>query len=90
MVLRKTAKKFDGINPESVRAYNRSHISKTVGIAVVGVDSEDILENFGIAIKLVLKRSQSAKVIQGKFAGKNVFIIKYKGDIHYVGCNTTV
>ena len=51
MILRKTAKKFDGINPEALREYHKSHILDTMGIVVVGVDFEDSLDNGG-AIKL--------------------------------------
>ena len=52
VLLRKTAKKFDGLNPEAVGAYHRSHISETMGIDVVGVDFEDILDNGSREIKL--------------------------------------
>ena len=48
MLLRETANKLYGINQEAVRAYHKSHISKTTGIAVVGVAFEDILDNCGI------------------------------------------
>ena len=43
--LLKTSNKFDGINLESVRAYHKSRISKTVSIAVVGMDFWGTLEN---------------------------------------------
>ena len=60
-----------------------------MGIYVVGVDFEDILENGGRAIKLVFQISKGAKVIQGKLAGKNSFIIENKWDTNYVYCNLT-
>ena len=40
VLLRKTAKKFDGLNPEVVRVYSKSYISNTMGISVVVVDFE--------------------------------------------------
>ena len=53
VLLRKTAKTFDGINPEAVRAYHKYHISKTIGISVLGVGFEDSLDNVGGEIKLI-------------------------------------
>ena len=53
--LRKTANNLDGIHPEAVRAYHKSHISKTTGIAVVGVAFEDILYNGVRAINLLFR-----------------------------------
>ena len=47
MLLRKTAKKVYGLNPESMRVYHKSHILKTVVIAVVGVSFEDSFDNDG-------------------------------------------
>ena len=82
MLLLETDKKFDGLKPETVRAYYKSHISKPMGIDVVVTDFEYILENGGKEIKLVLQRSQSAKVIQGKLVDRNGVIIIKKGDIH--------
>ena len=43
MLLRKKDKQFDGINPEAVRAYHKSHISNTMGIAGVGMNFENSL-----------------------------------------------
>ena len=62
VVLRKTSRKFDGLNPEAVRAYYNSHISNNIGITVLGVYFEDSLENAGRSIYL-FQRSRSAKVI---------------------------
>ena len=84
----KIDKKFDGLNPEVVREYNKFHILKNMGIALVGMDFEDRLENGSRAIELFLI-SQSKKVRQRKLVGKNGVIIKNKGDIHYVDCNIT-
>ena len=41
-----------------MRAYQKSHISNTIGIAVVGVDFEDILENGGRSIEIFSKSSK--------------------------------
>ena len=87
MILRKTAKKFDGINPEALREYHKSHILDTMGIVVVGVDFEDSLDNGG-AIKLFF-RYQSAKVRQRNIVDNIGVIIKNKEDAHYVDCNVT-
>ena len=57
MLLCKTAKKFDGLKPEVVRAYHKSHISKTMGISVVVMGFEDSVENGGRATKLVFQIS---------------------------------
>ena len=53
--LRKTANNLDGIHPEAVRAYHKSHIKKDMRIAVVGMDFEDSLEKGGRAIKIFFK-----------------------------------
>ena len=87
MLLCKTAKKFDGINPGAVRAYHKYHISNTMGIDIVGMDSEDILENGGREIKLFFQRYKSAKVIQRKLVGNIGVIDKNKINIRYAGCN---
>ena len=60
-----------------------------MGIAVVGMDFEDILSNGGRAINLVFQRYQSSKVIQRNIVGNNGVIIKNKGEINYVDCNVT-
>ena len=52
MLLRTFDNKFDCINPEEVRSYNKYHISKTVSDYVVGVDIVHSLENGSIAIKI--------------------------------------
>ena len=72
-----------------MRAYHKPHVSKSVGIYVVGVDFQDILENGGRAIKLVFQISKSAKVRHRKLVAENGVIIKNKWDIHYVDCNIT-
>ena len=61
VILCKTANKSDGIKTEAVRAYHRYHISKIMGISVVGMDFDYSLENGGRAIKLFFQRFQSAK-----------------------------
>ena len=72
-----------------MRAYNKSYISNTMGIVVVGMDSEYSLENCVYDINIYFQRSQSEKVRQRKIVGKNGVIIKKKGEIHYVDCNVT-
>ena len=44
MLICKKAKIFDRINPEAVREYHKSHISKTLSISVVGMYSEESLD----------------------------------------------
>ena len=78
VLIRKTANRFDGLNPEAVREYHKFHISNTVGIAVVGVDFEDISNNGVRSIKLIFQRVQSSKVIHRNLVGKNGVIIKIK------------
>ena len=63
MPLRKTANKFDGLNPEAVREYHKSHFSKTMSISVVSMSFEDILDDSGRLVKLVFQKYQSSKVI---------------------------
>ena len=82
MLLLKTATTCDGLNKKAVSAYYRSHTSKTMVIAVVGMDFEDSLDNCGIAIKLVFQRTQGAKVRQRYLVDKNGVIIKNKVGIH--------
>ena len=55
VVIRKISNKLDGINPEAVRKYHKSHMSKAMSIAVVGVYFEDILYNGGKATNLFFK-----------------------------------
>ena len=87
MLLHKTAKKFDGINPVAVREYHKYHISNTMGIAVVEMDFGYSLENFGRVIKCFFQRSQSSNNRQRNLVGKNGVIIKNTLDIHYVDYN---
>ena len=75
MLIHKTANKFDGINPESVREYNKSHISKTTVIFVVEMDFEYILDNGGREIN-IFQISQSEKVIKINLVVNNDVIIK--------------
>ena len=89
MILRETAKKFYGLNPEAVREYHKSHISKTMGIAVLAVGFVDSLESGGRSIKIDFKRYHSSKVRQRNIVGKNGIIIQKKGDSHYIYFNVT-
>ena len=57
MILRKTDNKCDKINQGTVRVYNKYHISNTIGIALVGVDFKDSLDNGGRSIKIFSKIS---------------------------------
>ena len=78
MLISKIDQKIDGQTPEADRAYHKSHISKTIGIDIVGMDFESILENGGRSINIVLQRNQSAKVRHRKLVAENGVIIKYK------------
>ena len=89
MLLRKANNKFDGINPESLRAYHKYHKSKTMGISVVGMTFEYNLVHGSRKIKLFLWRDQSEKFRQIKIVGNNGGIIKKKLGIHYFDCNVT-
>ena len=72
----------------ALRAYYRSHISKTIDIAVMEIDFGDGLDNGGGAINLVYKELKVPKLDRKSF-GKNGIVIKNKGDIHFVDCNVT-
>ena len=87
--MRKNAKCFDELPPNIIKAYHKCHISKTMGIAVVGFAFEDSIENGGIALKMVLHRAQSAKVAQKLTRNKNGNVIRRKGDIFHVDCCVT-
>ena len=89
MLLRITAKKFDGINPEAVRAYHKYNIWKTVGIAVVEITFKDSLYNGNISMKLFFLRSRYAKVRKRYIVDNNCVNIKNKGYILYADCNIT-
>ena len=56
MLLRSTAKSFDGVDKQTYKTYHKCHLSKTMGIAVVAMAFEDTLENGGDAIKLIFQR----------------------------------
>ena len=88
MLLCKTAKKFKGLDPETIKAYHKCHISKTMGIAVVGCAFDNTLENGAVGVKIVFQRAQSAKVAKRQVS-KNGIVIRKKGDIFYVDCNVT-
>ena len=60
-----------------------------MSIDVVGIDFEYILENSVISIKLLFQNVQSARDRHRNPIGKNVVIIKKKGDVHYVFFNVT-
>lgn len=99
LLLRKTAKTFDefvahlksqGLNEKEIRAYHKCHISKTMGIAMVGFAFEDSILNGGDGIKLEFTRSQSAKVAERKVTDKVTKEVKrVKGDIWYQDCAVT-
>ena len=75
VVLRKTSRKFDGLNPEAVRAYYNSHISNNIGITVLGVYFEDSLENAGRSIVFFFKDLEVPKLYIEILFGINGVII---------------
>ena len=89
MLMRMTAKTFDGVAQNIMRIYHKCHVSKTMGIAAVAMAFEDSLENGGTAVKMLFHRSQSAKVAQRLTKNKKGEKLREKGDIYYVDCNIT-
>jgi hypothetical protein len=64
MVCRKGAKACEelGIDAQTMRAYHKNHINKTMGTAITGFAFEDNIENGGEAMKLGFHRAQSRKI----------------------------
>ena len=89
MLMRNTAKSFEDVERQVMKIYHKCHISKTMGIAVVGFAFEDSLENGGIALKMLFHRAQSAKVAQRLTKNKAGKKLREKGDIYFVDCNVT-
>ena len=89
MLMRKTAKTFEGVDRKAMKIYHKCHVSKTMGIAVVGMAFEDSLENGGVALKMLFHRAQSAKVAQRLTKNKKGEILRKKGDVYFVDCNVT-
>ena len=89
MLFRKTAKSFDELPKATIKAYHKCHISKTMGVAVVGIAFQDSLENGGNAFKLRFERAQSAKVAQRLTKNKNGDVLRKKGDVYLVDCAVT-
>ena len=87
--MRMTAKTFQGVEHNVMKIYHKCHISKTMGIAVVGMAFEDSLENGGIGVKMLFHRTQSAKVAQRLTKNKKGEKLKEKGDVYFVDCNVT-
>jgi hypothetical protein len=64
MVCRKGAKACEelGIDAQTMRAYHKSHINKTMGTVITGFAFEDNIENGGEAMKLGFHQAQSHKI----------------------------
>ena len=100
LVLRKNAKSFWDLDPNTIKAYHKSHISKVMGICTLGFAFVDNVENGGTGIKIDLSRCQSNKVAGRKQraarrdqeTGRIVYdgeILRQKGDLYLVDCNVT-
>ena len=87
--MRKTAKSFEDVERQVMKIYHKCHVSKTMGIAVVGFAFEDSLENGGTALKMLFHRAQSAKVAQRLTKNKQGKKLREKGDIYFVDCSVT-
>ena len=87
LVTRKAARCCEelGINPHTFKAYHKSHINKTMGVAFVCFAFEDCIENGGVAMKLEFLRAQSHKVAerQVREGSRNDVTgrMEYNGDI---------
>jgi hypothetical protein len=53
-----------GIDPHTFKAYHKSHINKTMGMAFVAFTFEDSIENGGNGVKLDFLWCQSYKVVE--------------------------
>ena len=89
LLLRNTAKWFEGVEKDVKKFYHKCHVTKTMGIAVVGIGFQDTLENGGEGVKILFQRAQSAKVAQRLARNKNGDILRRKGDVYWVDCNVT-
>ena len=78
VVLRKTVKKFDGLNPDSARAYDKYHISKTIGIALARIDFDDSLYNNGTKIKLFPKELKAKNLNRERLFVIMMILLKRK------------
>ena len=58
----KNAKSFWDLDPATLKAYHKSHISKVMGVCTVAFAYEDNVENGRDALKLDFSRCQSYKV----------------------------
>ncbi len=83
LLLRKTAKTFgeyervlekNELNANEIKVYHKNHISKTMGIAMVGYAFVDSIENGGEGLKFIFTRAQSARVAQK--AHNSVLMVK--------------
>ena len=89
LLMRNTAKSFEDIKQRVMKIYHKCHVSKTMGIAVVGFAFDDTLENGGTAIKMLFHRAQSAKVAQRKTKNKEGKVLREKDDVYFVDCSVT-
>ena len=101
MVMRRSAKSCEdlGLHPHTYKAYHKSHISKTMGVAFTAFAFEGCIENGGEAIKLGFFRAQSHKIAQREVRETviqpdgsrklNGPIKRRKGDKYLVDCCVT-
>ena len=64
--------------PETVRVYLKSHISKTMGIAVAVVSLEDSLDNGGRSIKIFFKDLKFTRLDRESLLVRMVLLLKIK------------
>jgi hypothetical protein len=89
LLFHKTAKCFDDLPKNVIKAYHKCHISKTMGIAVVAIAFENSLENGGTAMKLCFQRAESFKVAKRMARNKNGEVLRKMGDLFKVDCAVT-
>ena len=77
MVTRSTARTWNDIDKATQKAYHKSHINKTMGIAFTGYAFGDRIDNVGEGVKLVFFRAEVAKLVHpgGRFAGYKVIFL---------------
>ena len=88
-----------GLDKNLAFIYHRSHVPKTMVIAVTGYAFEENIENGGHGIKIMMHQVQGARIAKKQVresrmtdAGQRKYdgaIIHKKGGIHMVDCNVT-
>ena len=99
MVTRSTARTWNDIDKATQKAYHKSHINKTMGVAFTGYAFEDQMENGGGGVKLGFFRAQSYKVAKRKVKERERQdngtvratgpVLHEKGDLYKVDCAVT-